>query len=356
MPLFASPEELKPRVLIVEDEAVTAMDLAQRLRQAGHEVAGIAGSGAEALELASSTQPNVVLMDLKLRGPMHGTEAAARLNRELELPVLILTAHTDAENLQRAAASGAYAYLVKPFNTQELTATIDMVLRRHDHSRQVRRWAVRVSEAADTERKRLAQDLHDVLAADLAALGFNLAGLATRLQQVPDLEPAVGPLAECQLRVQRLLEGIRQRLLDLRPAMLDEYGLGAALRFLGDRETKTSGLLIDVIGDDPDPRLPPALENALFRIVQEALHNVVRHARAAAATISLDRTQEGYRLSVADNGCGLAAAAVPATGAGGWGLTLMQERALAAGVRLTIESQPGRGTLVLVDIAGVKTP
>ena len=126
------------RVLIVEDEAIVAEDIAHSLEQSGYVVAGRVATGREAIDLTASSRPDLVLMDVKLRGGMGGVEAAAIIGREYEVPVVFLTAFADENTVVQAADSGAFGYLVKPFDPQELRSAVEMALYRHDMERELR--------------------------------------------------------------------------------------------------------------------------------------------------------------------------------------------------------------------------
>jgi len=119
------------RILVVEDEAIVARDLTQRLEGLGYEVTGTAATGAEALALAQSTRPTLVFMDITIQGPIDGVETARRLVSHMDVPIIFLTAHTDTGTIQRAKQARAYGYLIKPFEERELISTIEMAVSRH---------------------------------------------------------------------------------------------------------------------------------------------------------------------------------------------------------------------------------
>ncbi|MBX7183968.1 MAG: response regulator [Vicinamibacteria bacterium] len=119
------------RILVVEDEAIVARDLAHRLEDLGYEVTGTAASGAEALALAQSTRPNLVFMDITIQGPIDGVETAHRLVSRMDVPIIFLTAHTDTGTIQSAKRARSYGYLIKPFDERELVSTIEMAVSRH---------------------------------------------------------------------------------------------------------------------------------------------------------------------------------------------------------------------------------
>src|SRR6187549_1500220 len=119
------------RILLVEDEAIIALDLRQRLEALGYIVTGIAVTGADALALAEATSPTLVFMDITIQGPMDGIETAKVLTSRMDVPVIFLTAHADTGTIRRAKAVRPYGYLVKPFEERELATTIEMAVYRH---------------------------------------------------------------------------------------------------------------------------------------------------------------------------------------------------------------------------------
>ena len=119
------------RVLIVEDETIVAMDLAQLLEQLGYSVAGVASTGAEAIDAATSLKPDLVLMDIHLKGPMDGIEAARSIAGRMSVPIVFLTAHGDGGTVSRAMQASPYGYLVKPFDDRVLQRVVEVALNRH---------------------------------------------------------------------------------------------------------------------------------------------------------------------------------------------------------------------------------
>lgn len=123
--------ETPARILLVEDEAIIALDLKQRLESLGYEVTGIAATGEDALALAAATAPTLVFMDITIQGPIDGIETAKILNGRADIPIVFLTAHADTGTIDRARTARPYGYLVKPFDERELATTIEMAVYRH---------------------------------------------------------------------------------------------------------------------------------------------------------------------------------------------------------------------------------
>jgi two-component system, sensor histidine kinase and response regulator len=123
--------ESAPRIMIVEDERIVAMDLAETLGELGYAIAGVTTRGEEAIELARQVSPQLILMDVRLAGEIDGIAAAETIRAERDVPVVYLTAHSDNETLRRATQSDPSAYLVKPFKSPELRCVIEIALHKH---------------------------------------------------------------------------------------------------------------------------------------------------------------------------------------------------------------------------------
>ncbi|HEY4002070.1 MAG TPA: response regulator [Candidatus Xenobia bacterium] len=135
------PEDI--RILVVEDEAVVAMDLESRLGRLGYQVVGTAGSGEEALDEAARCTPSLILMDVRLGPGIDGIDAALRLNRTMDVPIIFVTAFSDRPTLERAKRAGPYGYILKPFEDRELQTGIEMATSKHQTDRklkQAERW------------------------------------------------------------------------------------------------------------------------------------------------------------------------------------------------------------------------
>jgi PAS domain S-box-containing protein len=125
-------------ILVVEDERIVAMALEKALRCMRYSVVGITDSGEDAIRKAVQTQPDLVLMDIRLRGPMDGIDAAAQIQSQLDVPVVYLTAYADDETLQQAKVTEPYGYVLKPFEERDLRIAIEIALFRHASERQLR--------------------------------------------------------------------------------------------------------------------------------------------------------------------------------------------------------------------------
>jgi PAS domain S-box-containing protein len=208
----------------------------------------------------------------------------------------------------------------------------------------------RLVEAQETERRALANELHDLVGQKLTALNIHLN--IVKIESAPSMRTQIGARLDDSLKlVEETIECIRDVMAELRPAVLDDYGLTPVLRWYAEQFGKRTGVATTVIEQGPARRLPAAAEEAFFRISQEALANVAKYARAGKATVTLGIAPRASSLTIADDGCGFdpSARQQPAKDHG-WGLMIMRERAEAVGAELIVESARGRGTRVIVTL------
>ena len=208
-----------------------------------------------------------------------------------------------------------------------------------------------VIDAQEEERKRLARELHDNFAQSLTAVSVMLRSLA---HTTPVEAAAVhSQLDAMQALVTGALDQTSQWIRDLRPPMLDDLGLVPAIRSFADARLETSGARVHVESSGLERRLPPALELTLFRVAQEAVSNIARHAHARVVEIRIDLYEDGpLVMHVADDGLGFIPAMYlsPSDGLRGMGLLSMRERIALVGGSLTIDSTPRRGTRIRAEV------
>ncbi len=208
----------------------------------------------------------------------------------------------------------------------------------------LRVYARMISQAQEAERKRVARELHDETAQALVVVSRHL----------EDLAVGKGKLSAHQIReeVRKILEGVRHFSQELRPSILDDLGLIPAVKWLASDLTNSHGVPVKTEVSGTQHQLDPQTELMLFRITQEALTNVRKHAQASQVDISIEYTEKMLTLIINDNGQGfisrekLADLAVK----GKLGLLGMQERVELMGGRLTIESEPGKGTTLRIEV------
>jgi signal transduction histidine kinase len=219
----------------------------------------------------------------------------------------------------------------------------------------------RLVEAEETERKRLAREIHDDISQSLTASMMQLGSARNLLPK--SARAARSILEQTEALTQSTLERTRLMIAGLRPSTLDELGLIPALRRLADELHESTGAIVRLKADRLPGRLPPQLEIALFRIVQEALTNIRKHAQASEVSIKLMKEDGRVVLSVRDNGVGIenqeagssrSADVVLGAGwkipAGHFGLIGIQERVKSLGGNFQLTSAPNQGTTIRVDL------
>jgi PAS domain S-box-containing protein len=208
----------------------------------------------------------------------------------------------------------------------------------------------RLAEAEEVERRAVVRALHDRVGQNLTALDLNLSTVRGQLED-RDLPDLCSRLEYALSLVEQTTERIRRLMADLRPPVLDDYGVFAALRWYADQFFAQTGVAVDVRGDEDAARdLPPHVQNALFRIAQEALNNIAKHADATDASVSLFADESTVRLAVSDDGVGFDREELGQERSS-WGLLTMRERAESVGAGFAIESNPGEGTQVVVEVS-----
>ncbi len=196
------------RILIVEDETIVALDMRCRLEGFGYQVCGLAVTGPVAIQLADEHRPDLVLMDIKLKGEMDGIEAAGHVREIFEVPIIFVTAFTDDEILKRVMASSSYGYIVKPYHERELKITIELALSKFEYECGILE-AKATAEENDRAKSRFLSNISHELKTPLnAIIGFT--DLAATIGQDVELKEYVMLAA----RSARKLESIINCILD----------------------------------------------------------------------------------------------------------------------------------------------
>ncbi|MFA6003495.1 MAG: response regulator [Elusimicrobiota bacterium] len=445
----------KGKILVVEDEPVLAQFICRAVAAFGYGVVGPAATGEAAVESALSQAPDIILMDISLRGEMDGIEAMRRIRNSRDVPVVFLSAHADPDSMERAKAISPSGYLLKPFDARELGVALEIALIRHYMESELRRSNLRfralleaspdtilrmrgdgallessvkaghisellpdnvaarvlacVAQCLDTglrqrmeyslsgagdakwyewisirldaeevvaiirdvtehktallranesmsmfqhyaqslqaaredERQAMAREIHDELGQTLVGLKMQLAACSCDPdRQGAALQKRLGSMTEA---IDRAISEVRGITTQLRPLILDDLGLGAALEWLQKDFEHRTGIRCTLARDEVS--VDPGRATAMFRIVQEALTNVARHARASRVTITLKQDGAQLVVTVRDNGRGLVGPEAEGA-ARGQGLLGMRERAVAWGGSVTVTGSAGKGTVV----------
>jgi two-component system sensor histidine kinase UhpB len=265
--------------------------------------------------------------------------AAFRPLRDLELTV---------QDVRRGnlAARAPEAALRDPL-LQEFTLTLNAMLETLEHDRQqLQALSSQVIDAQEAERRRIARELHDETAQTLTSLLVRL----RILERANDLAQVRASTAELRELAHKALEEVRNMARELRPSTLDDLGLVAAAQSYTEHTAELLGFTVTFDSARFPQRLDPQVELVLYRVIQEALTNVARHANARHVSVTL--TQEGgcAVAIIQDDGVGFDLEAVMASKERGLGLIGMRERMSLVGGRLAISSRPGAGTTVRAEV------
>ncbi|HUQ94633.1 MAG TPA: response regulator [Bryobacteraceae bacterium] len=352
-------------ILVLEDEAITARHLRRVLEKLGYHVVGVVANGQAALLQIAGAAPDLLLADVGIDGDMDGVEVARLVRERWNIPTVFLTAYSDVETMQRARGSQAYGFLVKPFADQELHATIEIALHqnglaadREQRAQATSHLLVRTQEelsavtarlfsVQEEERERVARDLHDDVGQRLGLLQIELEVLwkalpaSFRNQHKPAFTGALSRIGE-------LLRSLREISHRLHPSILDHLGLPAAIRQLCDEFQKGYATPTRFSVRDVPAVIPSQISLNIYRIVQEALQNIAKHAGPATVNIALIATPGSLDLSIRDTGRGFDAE--PGKAGNGLGLISMAQRARSLGGNLEIQSYPERGTHLRVSV------
>jgi len=213
-----------------------------------------------------------------------------------------------------------------------------------------RQFLVRELEASEDERQRIARELHDGLGQTLTGLAVNIDGAMALLTQPGKEAAAVASLQRSRDAAAAALQDIRRVILALRPTVLDDMGLFAALETYARRVLGEAAIRLQVRSSGQPERLSPAVENVVFRVMQEAINNAARHSGAQMCRLTLSHTNSTLRAVVEDDGRGFYTD-VDAEGTDHYGLKGMKERVDIIGGKLKLTSKPGSGSKVEVRLS-----
>lgn len=367
----STPKNPTARLLVVDDNPVVLLGVSEFLRGAGFDVAE-ARDGATGLRLAREKSPDLVLLDVMLPD-INGVELCRLMKADTGLRslfvVLLSSSEISAASKVSGLEAGADGYIARPIENRELLARVQSLLRiqqaeaalrrAHDELEErvvertaelaqanaaLREMSLRLVHVQEKERRYLARELHD-------EAGQVLTGLKMVVDQSLPLasEPLRERLTEAVNLIALLMERMRSLSLELRPQVLDDLGLLIALEWHFKRYLKQTGIQVNFRHTPIPQRLASLIETTIFRIVQEALTNVARHAQVREVSVRVWVGQESAGLQVEDKGAGfdseVALAARNSTGLSG-----MRERAELLGGEFSIESTSGKGTLLTVEL------
>ncbi len=363
--------EKRELILLVEDDYESAQAMKTMLIKRKMRVE-IAESAEKALECFDPAKHDAIVADIRL-GEISGVDLLRKIREKLpDFPVILLTGYDSVGSAIQAIRLGANDYILKPLSSiDDLFIPLKRAIRDHnallrnselekerEHTQNLLKAAyersrflcAHIAKITEEEKNKLARELHD-------QAGQKIAALCLGLNYIRDhVHPSVSDDVQSRLNT-TIQETDELRILiadimaQLRPKWLDQSGLFAALEnYCNTLRGNLNEITIRLKGSHIKPRLHSCAEIGLFRIVQEAITNITKHAKAANISLNLSQDNEKVRLEVSDDGIGFDRNLLSKDSKHGWGLMIMEERAFAVGGQLFINSTPEKGTSIVVEI------
>lgn len=335
-------------ILIVDDNASARETLVAMLEGQDYQIE-LAKDGFQALQILNRLQPDLLLLDVMMPG-MDGFEVCRRIRATpqlAEVPIIIITALDDRESLVTGIESGADDFLSKPVDRYELQARVRTILRLNryrqlvDQRENLREMTERLIAAQEEERQRISRELHDDLGQALTTQMISLRNLQDDLT-IPS-EVLFERLQSLHDQTYEIFVKIRRLAQDLRPPILDALGLKVSMQTYCTEFTRRTHLPITFEVDEALPALPDTHNITLYRVLQEALSNIVKHAKATHVWVELNFEDNMITLTIQDNGQGFN---MEESQSNGIGLSSMRERVMIAGGKFSLSSTPKRGTIL----------
>jgi len=381
-------------ILIVEDEAIVAKDLASKICRMGYSVAGITATGEEAIELACQKRPALVLMDIRLAGAMDGIVAAQQIHRACNLPTLFLSANSDMATVKRTRLEGAFGYILKPFDDRDLEIQIEMALYKHTTQQRLREseealqksekqllvmnneLELRVEQRTQELQEMQKQYLH---AEKLAAIGKLSASIAHEvnnpLQSILTILKGLSGkaiLEEMDLKLIKIAIGEGDRIKGLIRSLQDFYRPSSRRKTLLDVNSTLDLLLLLQKSDFKNKRILLELDyaerlpmiSAVADQIKQVFLNLLTNAKEAClkgGTITISTRQQGEKVAVAiqDTGVGIKPEQMdqifrpfystkPEVKGTGLGLSVSYGIVQKHGGEILVTSKPGEGATFIV--------
>jgi len=335
-------------ILIVDDNASARETLVAMLEDQEYHFE-LAEDGFHALQILRQLQPDLILLDVMMPG-MDGFEVCRRIraaSQLAEVPIIILTALDDRASLLQGIEAGADDFLIKPVDRYELTARVRTITRLNryrilkEQRENLREMTERLITAQEQERQHISRELHDDLGQALTLQMISLRNLQRDLSLSGDeLFKRLQTLYDQTYDIFIKIRGLAQ---DLRPPVLDALGLKVSIQTYCTEFSRRTHLPIALEVDESLPVLPDIYNITLYRVLQEALNNIVKHANASHIWVDLSREDDNIILTVQDNGLGFKTGEVRSNG---MGLSNMRERVMIAGGNFIISSTHKSGTII----------
>jgi signal transduction histidine kinase len=362
----------QPNILLVDDNSTNLLYLEIILRNIPATLIQ-ALSGAEALRLTKDKELALAILDVQMP-EMNGYELAVHLNEsrtEDKVPIIFLTANfPENSRVLEGYKAGAVDYIVKPLNEIILISKIKIFLEMYWQKiriiedteklriseEETREAKLKVEElndhlirAIEEERRQISLQVHDELGQSMTALKMDLSWIKQNLNDPKSVALKIDKMVKMTNEIIHRVQRISS---ELHPGVLDDLGLIPAIEWYCEEFSERTGIPCALFLGDTEPESPP-LNLALFRIIQEALTNVIRHSQATKVSIQLT-TQPEILLTISDNGVGIPAKKVESRKS--FGLIGMRQRISQCGGSIEFSGSPGNGSSVLVRVPKIENP
>ena len=321
----------------------------------------------EARACMKQSHPDLVIADLRLPDGQ-GIDLVRVPHDGAPYPVIVMTSHGDEQHAVEAMKAGALDYVVKsevtladmPHSAQRALREWQVTMKRKEAeevlkltNERLRTLTIQLSAAEEAERKRISRDLHDQFGQTLTCLKYDLSWLASSVTDnglVESRASFLDKIHSMTALVDSTIHSVRHISSFLRPLVLDDFGLVAALEWLGEDLEARTHLPCHVVIAPQAYKVPlhESQSTTLFRIAQELLTNVMRHAQASRIQVVFSVEADMFTLEVCDNGKGIKEDEIP--GSGSYGLRGIRERTWLLGGDFSLHGQPGTGTTAKVRI------
>ncbi len=340
-------------ILVVEDEKIVAEDIKQSLEKLGYQVPAITSTAKLTFKVLKTEDIHLILMDVKLSNKSDGISLAKQINARYDIPIIYLTAYADKKTLDRAKKTIPYGYILKPFRSQELQSVIETSLYKYEIEKELKvsrqqllNLTAHLQSVREEERTRVAREIHDELGQALTALKMDLSWLNKRLNE--DQTPLIEKTKSMVSLIDDTAKTIKRISSDLRPGLLDDLGLIAAIEWEIQEFEKRTGIHCQMNLHPEELILKKNMTTAVFRIFQETLTNITRHANATRIYVNLKTRDNHFELTIRDNGKGITENEI--SDPKSFGIIGMKERVEYLGGKIKINGIPSNGTTVRLSI------
>ena len=356
-------------ILIVEDELLIAKNLSHKLESLGYQIVGIVSCGADAIQRAGEMKPDLILMDIVIKGDMDGIETAVIINQKFDIPIIYTTAYADDETLQRAENTGSYGYLLKPFKQRELHATIKIALSKHQEAVKMQKLIALAAAKSENRSRFFSMAYHD-LNTPLTTIQ-----LSAEMLEDSELQCGSGTINKNVARIKKAVNNMSGLLEDILMLSQAEYGkVSLNLNPINATDFCTSILeeLQPLVTDKHlinfRTHTEPVYANLDAKLLHHLLTNLLSNAikySPNGGNVSLELSCENQQIifCVRDEGIGITAedreklfqqfergANVGKIKGSGLGLCIVKHIVDVHGGTISVESAIGKGTTFIVTL------